>query len=42
MMHPRAENVDDDLHTWRVSQNIIQNQSWKADKRSFSTFGVST
>jgi len=37
MTYPRAKNADDDeVHTWKVSQNILKNQSWGADKRSFS------
>jgi len=33
MTYRRAKNGDDDhdddIHTWRVSQNILKNQSWR-------------
>jgi len=43
MTYPRAKNGDDDdIHTWKVSQNILKNQSWRVDKRSFSNTVLST
>jgi hypothetical protein len=40
MAHPRVADGGENLKIWRVAANILNKQSWTADKGWYSSLGV--